>query len=870
VTWWSHIARRRVSLGFVLRIRGIPTLFASFDSPGAPWLSYGGVAYAWHRCLTLDDIGDVATEIDPWTGRPVVGEISVGFTLTDTIRALLDFELAASESSTVVADALSVDGTIEVDDESPFIGASLAYCGVETMRISGTAAGELTVDRGAFGSRAMPIFTSAANIQEFGTAGPLIATRPLTFEGRAVDLWAVPMVVRDGLRTPYGANLADQANQLISTGPLFSFVPSYGNGTATLSWNNLAKLCDGGVYTRYPKAVAGHGMPGYIQLDNDNCWIAFAAMDRANRVRGTYVRRLQRDNSGSPEDVPRGLWSIGNIGRWIAYTIEQATAVIGEDRSVYGAANNFLDDGRVQLTITVRYEYVAEWAPALQLLPCPDSLWPELGFGDAAVSADVATPQGSGTSSSMRLVYEANDPPPTFRLTYRGLRRIYYRDRGEEAFSVSLNVTDALGVQVLAHALVGEEIVEVSGSGSIQPDGLSQLAPVPYLEISRRGACQTAPAELSADDDEELRQVLAFPGVPWGKVLLYLMASGIEWGGTYSRFWRGAGPGIDLGSVDTASFLAIGAEPRDIVITEATTIGDVLGILLPQAQCAVIADTAIRLIDLDPITDDEADTATAIDHDDCDESWPTFDAGVDRIVNVVRGRNLGYNPGSGDGLELPYTQATSTGTWGHQQALDLDCRWCGSAEQSEGVLAQAFDRLVSKFGSRYATSAIGLRNAVKAWSVQPGKAVVVSHPALPDGAGGLGMVSRLARVWRVSRKYQGAGSRGQLTVAFHDLDRSTARCRWAPGALGYVSGLDEVTCSPASEAGFFESGMELRISERASAAASVATVLSVSGAVVRFTKNHSLTGNVLLEFAEWAGATTKQRRLAYLGRKRWS
>lgn len=875
-SWWKEIAKKRVSLGFALRIAGIPTLFASFREPtSGTWTTHKGETYDWHECISLDEIADVAVEIDPWTGAPVTSDVSIGVRLTAEVIALLDPEHAAEIKCTLMESVTASDVTWTVDDETDVDGADLLYVGTETVELDSTAAGELTISsRGVFGSTARPHFAGAANIQEFGAGGPFISTRPMVLEGRIVELWAVPMRVRDGVRTPVGSYIADIANKLIARGPLFSFLPSYGNGTATLTMQSLASLFDRDIFTRWPKASAGHGLPGYIQVDKDCCEIAFAARNQADAITATYVRRLQRDDgAGNAEDVPFGIYHVSLIGRWVGYTIEQATAKIGESREVYGAANNFGEDGATQLYITVEYTYADEWAPELVLLPSARSLWPELGFGTEQVVAGDVDDDGSATSSCVRMRFESSDPAPRFRLSERGLRRIYYTDRGEQAFSTSVYIDDASGTAVNAFVILDDELLEITDSGTVYPNENTLLDPVPYLEIGRRAALgSVAKDHTTSGDDEalEVRQVLAFPGVEWGRALLYLLASGLEWGATYSRFWRGSGAGVGVNLIDTASFLAVGNERRDVVITEKTTLRDVVSTLCPQTQTAVIADTSIRLINLDPITEDEEDTALAITYDDI-SGWPSYDDGRDRIVNVVNGRNLGFNPGTGEGQDLVYTQGTSVGTWGAQQAVDIDCRWAGTAEDSEAVLGQAFDRLVSKFGARFATVGLELASALKAWAVAPGDAVTITHPALPDGAGGLGMVARLARVWRVSRRYQGDGTRAQATAVIHDLDRSTGRCRWAPTARCTSLSGAVATCSSADEAAHFAAGMVCRLYERNDSTASeTRTVDSVSGADITFTTSPTLTPDFDIEFTGWTYATTGQRKFAYLDRKRWS
>jgi hypothetical protein len=64
--------------------------------------------------------------------------------------------------------------------------------------------------------------------------------------------------------------------------------------------------------------------------------------------------------------------------------------------------------------------------------------------------------------------------------------------------------------------------------------------------------------------------------------------------------------------------------------------------------------------------------------------------------------------------------------------------------------------------------------------------------------------------------------------------------------------------------------MVCRVSRRNGSTSEELTVSSVSGADITFTAAVTLSVPVMIEFAGWASATAKQRRFAYVGRKRWS
>jgi hypothetical protein len=985
-SFWSHLAKRRVSLGWVVRIRGISTLFASFPCPTTPlyfpplvsvgqtldidgdavnlpdatystladlvaalqalfaiswgtdyqievvddvasifadrgaappstvtititaalaaalgfpvgfdldtpsgrvdasmvqfsrWLRYGSETYSWHECISADEIAGVSTEIDPWTGAPVAGETSIGFRLTPTIRALLDAEFSAATKCVLTGDASQASVAFDVDDETTMPASGYAHLSAECVHYDTVSPASLDdVTRGLFGSRACPYFASLANVLEFGTGGPYISTRPMRLKDRLVDVWAVPMFLVDGIRSPFGDFVEDGDNARIALGPLIDFRPDHGTGLAQLGVGNLAKLIDAEVMTRFPTASAGHGLAGYVQIDADSCRIAWA-IDYGG-VRAVSDHQLERDDgTGTTELVPTGLWSIAKVGQWIGWTIDQWTPTDHPTLSalidgVTGQAGVW--DGVTVLRLHAAFTDYHD-APDLSfaLLPGDASLWPELGFASGEQVSGVVSVGGVFTDAISTTVYTAPSAPPMFRLSTSGLRRLYYRDRGEVAFDASPGWTDASSASVNGFVRVAEELIEFSSIGTARPDGIAALQAIPYLTIARRGALGSQAAELvtKADDEaEELRQVAAFPRTEWGRAFLYLACSGFGASGGYDQAWRGSGAALAEALFDDDSFELLGQAIRDVVVTEAMSLRDVLAALLPQTQTAVLSETTLRLVDLDPITEDEVDYAETVAETDC--VWvPSWDDGEDRIVNRVNGKNLAYDPGTDKGQDLPIGQGTSAGTWGYQDAVDVDCRWSGNYGYGRHVLEQAFDRLVAKFGSRFATIGADLVNAVKAWAIAPADPIALSHSCLPDGLGGLGLVSRLCRVWGVSRTYQSSGgARGRLTLVAHDLDRSAGRCRWAPSAKGVVWPAAVITIDPdeysagaMADQSNFDAGMLIRVSTPCTTTHAHCTIASVVGAVITCTGAVGIAGTVIVEHEEWSIATAAQRRLAYL------
>jgi len=877
-TFQDLLARTRIELGFVLRVAGVPKLFASFARPKAAWSTVDGETYAWVECIDSSEIADAEETIDALTGLPAPGQLSLQLRLVPDVLAMVDIEAAALHTCTLTDDTAATDTTINVDDTTGMLSAGTLQIAAEGIDYTGKTASSFTgCTRGAYGSRARRYQASFASVQRFGVGGPLASNLPLTLAGRHCDLWIVQMRRVDGVRVAYGTALDDAEHTRLRRGPLLSATPDYAQGVAAFVIASKAAVLDVEIMTQQPTATLGHGIADAVQIDVDSCRIAFQLQYyAADPVLVRREGRLQRDTwsggawTGTPEDVPFGVYSAADVGRWIAFTVEQLI-----DAATVTCWGGYYASTR-QLVLFVRITGSSVVTPNLQLVwqPTTDSLIDEMRIG---TSEDETVETLDSSVWVVQSTWTADEALPVARLTARGLRRVYYHGAAELDFVAAPGWQTDDGADAPACVKIGGELCEFSSKSTVS----FGVATLRYLQLSRRGCYGSQASEqvLTADDDPiEISQCFAMPRTSVGRALLYLAQS--DGGGSdYDQGWQGSGAGLAAADFDDASFEAVAAL-RDVCVISRRTLRDVAAALCPQTQTAIVPSRAgaLRLVDLDPITEDEIETATALVLDDF-AGAPSFDPGEDRIVNLIEGQNLGFDSALEKGESYPVAQGTSGGTYGYKSAVPIDMRWSGPIDAGKAALFGAFDRIVSKFGTRFATVAGELIAAVKAWSIDPLDPVTLTHPMLPDGAGGYGMIGRLARLWTVRRVYQSSGSpRASIVAVVHDLDRSAARCRLAPSARSSAVSGSTITIDPdtysagelADDANFL-AGMKVRISTPGTTTAVSRTIASVSGGDIVLTAAVGLAHPVIVEFDGWSLATAAQQRYAFIGQsKRWS
>lgn len=878
MSFLDHIAKTRVALGFAVRVRGIPYIFASFDEPSAlSWKQIGSEYYTWHKCLVPGTIGPIVRGIDPWTGKPKSGDLQLRFGATSIIRALLDPVLASSERAQINGDVGIADTMFPVDDPTPlFPGTGFVHIGTECCELDDYDTGWFTVvARGAYGSRAQAYWGSQDQIRELGVDGPSACSRPLRLDGRIVDLWAVPLAVLDGVRTPLaGSSLEGEHVQLIDRGVLATWTLAPGSGVATLTMRSLASLLDAPLMTRYPYATLGHGLSNVVQVDVD-CNVVRIAVYTDGEIGLVKSGVLRRDDgTGTSEDVPVGLYTEGTIAQYLEWTIYE---LLGSPAGLAIQAGIFDDGDERWLRVAFSYSSAFSTMLSVALLNSDDSLWPELGAStDKEIKGQVTKTEDV---SAYTVVHEftLDNPPPQFRLTASGLRRVYFRDRGALAFVTpsGLGFVDASSVAAPAVVRIGEELVEFEDAATaVHPDGVSSNPLCYYLQPTRRGVLGTVAAEFVVeqdDDPEEMRQVLALP-MEAGRAFLYLACSGLNNADEFEKGWRGCAAGIDPALLDAYACEAID-DWRTVVVTETTPLLEVAAKLMPSLQAAILCGTRISLRRIDNVAASDASTATAIDVSDCANVHPAYDAGTDRIVNVVKVTGIGYNPGTEEGAERTVSHGTSGGTYGYKDPVEVDVRAC-PAESAFDVGMSAAVSLFEKFSDVYATIGLELRNALIAWFTEPLDVVSITHPSLPDGAGGEGATSLPALVWECRRTYAGDGdlqSRGALTCVAFDVVSELLRVRLSPSLRGSVVSGAVVTVEPDEYSGpsetdvdHFKVGDVCRISTPGTTTSVRREILSISGNDVKFDSAVGLAAPVVVEFIALASMTARQKLFAIM------
>ena len=763
-TWEEKIKRPRLVTGAILRVSGIPYLFGTIADPS--W-TVDGETYGWSRTLARDSISLAVEEADPWTGRSITGQGSASLVLDALTVSLFQPAFAAAIKTTVTAEVSPSATTIPVASTAAFPSSAVVRINTETISYAGKTSTSFTgCTRGLYGSTALRHLAGFDAAAELGAGGPLVSSLALSWVGRFVDLWLVPLRRFDGADVPFATAIDGQENARFERGIVTEIAPDWAAGVVTISWQSVAAVLDQECGSRLPRGELG--VPsGFFQLDVDSNRFQWA-IEKDDEPRASFDRVIEDPATGEPLAV--GLYSASAIAAALAYTVERAGLPITAD--VSGHAIEL--DGKIRLSLiasgdgSVYNIRFVTWAGR-------DSILPELGFTEDPAGVDEDGDDGAGVYYRATM-FTADSSPPSWRVTEAGCRRLYYRKQPGPAFDASPGWLDVDGEEVNGAALFGEELVDFDAAAeqTVGPLGVT------YLQIARRGryGSTAAAAQGSRDEDPtELRQVLAFPSTPWPTALRYLAESdGV------ALAWRGAGASIDPDLFDDDSFELAAADPRtlrDVVVTEASTIIDAIAPCLVQSGYFVRSGQTIELVKMaEPRTGDAA--VAIVQGDLALERSPSWNQPEENIVNVIAVEDLKRNEATGEGLATQITQGTSIGTWGRKDTLTLSMRHCAPSE-ARAIMREAAIEVFGRFASPYAVAEGALLRREHAWTLRPGDVIELSHGCLPNGTNGRGLEGRQAVVWRVARRIRHSGAPADLTAIVHHL-RGEVRYTWAPSA----------------------------------------------------------------------------------------
>jgi hypothetical protein len=876
--------------GLVFSNMPIPTVWDT----GGGVVSIGGEDYTWSTSLLVDKLGAVSASVAPKRGMGVTGSLKVPFKLTGTQADqsgdvwfdLTNHSLHRTDRnySTLTAD-LDIGATASAQVSTTVgwpsgSGTRILCIGTETVGYATTTAGTgigdatfVTLTRGLFGSFDTFHVGGVESARETGASGTHISSGPLVIEGRVIEIWMAGGKIEDGVFTPHSSTPQTTEDFEFYKGTITRSKPNRAINAIELDTQTLdqelAKLAG----SRMPRAkafrAAGGRISNTIQIDpscNQIPWKFVTYGGGGGTAVGhtpTNGTRLQMDDGASGSVVvPDGEYSAGQIGEYINHTINVA-ATYDFPITGYDVTFSLKIDGENRYYISV--DVIASPTPygewILQVTRA-DTLWAQLGFpiGEhRTVTIDGAsnTQEAVATKKRASFFWPANTKP----------RRLYYEDHTGPDFTESPGWTDDDGTAVDGFVRIGDrEIVGFVAKGSFLG------ADTGYLGCTIRHSFGSLLEEdwyieANPEDDKNpvILQIPAFPKTSAAKVMLYLLLS-VSGGGdnhaTYDKGWRGAGIGVDVSLVDVDTFEAYDNERLDqkgryLAIREPIPLRDFIRheLLIGQAFLGADSDETsghkIRLIPVEPPSEDavELSSTRVINHNSLmseKSAAMSFDAGIQRVINAIT-IEAGYDTAKGKFFDtFDQLHATSKGTFGEQEALEIELRGLANTIRSDRQ-SIVIQRVTKQIWVAYAWPYVVVQFAIgiyHSWVWRIGDACVISHDTLPAlNTVGRGWTSVLGRIYKISKEFRSSERRSAVTAVIRRWQGKRFGT-FSPSAYLESKSSDTVWTATANlysdstegtDASHFDAGDKVRVYTPGTDTFVIATILSAGGTTVTFT-----------------------------------
>ena len=780
MTFASRLTQPDLSLIFYVTISGLPYVWSTRSLPstwGTTKVTIDGETYNWSKRLILPDEMDVYVEAEPWAGVGSVGSLSFGVRLpgneskdasSDPMMSILASSIHRGNAAVLIEDLSPTGTTAYVDDTTGWDASGTIYLATETMTYSAKSALTFTgLTRGRWGSMARSSWASYESIEETGSGGAYLADHPLRFAGRLVRLWIGTGEMRDGVFVPYSSTVQGTEDREIYAGYISAWDYSDDLLSIEIETQSLDAVLSREVARHLPKGDVGIHSGHIIFVCPDNWRVPFSWVGAGPDY--LYMMSPILTTDGSTE-ITEGFYHITQLTEYLARTMKAATDSIslGLDEH-YHISINQDDDGTwktwVEATSDSASPPVGNWSAYSLWIHArwygeTNSIWRELGFSQNAYSGP---PDESVLNAWWQVMSDRG--VPAVRLPAGVANRWVPYSPLLDDFDSAPGWTDDSGNTIDGFALIGEEIVSFSAVSSTTVLGNT----VHYLELSGRGMMGTHHDELYIEakgaetERETITQVLAFPNVSAGRVLTYLLCSGSGTkgsNGTYDQGWRDCGAYVNEDVIDVSAMEKLSTEERHCCVIEATELREVIAseFTLIQAYTLPRYTTRYQLTAKRFTSPNEtAATDLTIDHTRIStrhEFRPRVSE--DRIVNVIRATNLGYDHGTGDAAEnRTHRDGTSTATWGAAEPLDIDMRWVYDLREATDVIESATQQIYALFSRPMLDLEVALAYATDAWLTEIGDLVEISHDILPKMLSvGWGQTSLRGIVYSVCPQYR--------------------------------------------------------------------------------------------------------------------
>lgn len=616
------------------------------------------------------------------------------------------------------------------------------------------------------------------------------------------------------------------------------------------------------------------------------------------------LRRAQSADSQPPyEDVPEGVYTIGELGNYLTDTINETLPLPIRVRVGLQIMDPTYDEDsgertggdlvRVFCTISPPRQGVQARFILFTEADNNESFLRDLGFVDTEIDLKGGE-EGSSPSAEFTREAYATKPPAAIRIPAwprRVPKNLYinYIDPWSDDWMTAAGWVDDDGNAIPAHILIKDAgIFTFSGYAGGNLPALTGVARANTQMATPNFEEIYIPVDIDWVNSVEATRVLALPNVSANRFLLYLLlgGSGAETNdATYDKGWPGCGLHIPARLVDVAEFEALDLRqpnPRNgWVLLDNDDARKIVDEELKATQQQIVADLGqLSIISMDPPL--EADTGATVHTVGPAElvSDPEKGIGFAReehgVVNVVQ---IKGDWDARDGkfyFNQTNRQQDSIGTWGEQQPISVELRGLRLSD-ADARGKQIAERIFSLYGKPRALIEIDLA-PLAAWLWRMGDTVDLTHPNVPNPArGSRGVTDLRCRIVNKISRFAG-GDRAFVTLTLQtDAFAGQRSSYWGPSCLLVYSGTANTWTRVAGKYGddvggmadedYFSVGHRVKLCRLGASTTSTKTIATKVGN--NFTFSTSLSGASGQKYIMWYGdyddasTTDAQRAFAY-------
>lgn len=616
------------------------------------------------------------------------------------------------------------------------------------------------------------------------------------------------------------------------------------------------------------------------------------------------LRRAQNADSQPPyEDVPEGVYTVGELGNYLTDTINETLPLpirvrVGLEITppTYDEDNGERTGGdlfRVYCTISPPRQGVQARFILFTEADNNESFLRDLGFTDTEIELKGGD-EGSDPAAEFTREAYATKVPAALRIPAWPRRvpktmYINYIDPWSDDWMTAGGWVDDDGNTIPAHLFIKDAgIFTFTGYAGGNLPALTGVDRADQRMATPNFQEVYIPVDIDWVNSVEATRVLALPNVSANRFLLYLLLGGSGAGtnnATYDKGWPGCGLHIPSRLVDVAEFERLDLQqpnPRDgWVLLDKDDARKIVDEELKATQQQIVADLGqLSLISMDPPL--EADTGATVHTVGVGElvSDPEKGVGFAReehgVVNVVQ---IKGDWDARDGkfyFDQTNRQQDSIGTWGEQQPITVELRGLRLTD-AEARGKQIAERIFSLYAKPRALIEIDLA-PLAAWLWRMGDVVDLTHPNVPNPArGSRGVTDLRCRIVNKISRFAG-GDRAFVTLTLQTDAFSGQRASyWGPSCLLVYSGTANTWTRVADKYGaqvggmddedYFEVGHRVKLCRLGASTTSTKTIATKVGS--DFTFSTSLSGASGQKYIMWYGdyddanTTDAQRAFAY-------